>query len=93
MKHYCPILFAAAAIFLLAGCGERNHATPGKKPILFANYYTWYAAGSGPHKTWTHWVRHPVADAMNLEAKRTGQVVQRLEQKDLASVLWPLAGL
>jgi len=61
--------------------------------MLFANYYTWYAAGSGPHKTWTHWVSHPIADAMNLEAKRTGQVVQRLEQKDIASVLWPLAGL
>ncbi|TSA35542.1 MAG: hypothetical protein D4R65_04350 [Verrucomicrobiaceae bacterium] len=93
MKHYCPILVAAAANFLLAGCGDRNHSAHGKKPMLFANYYTWYATGSGPHKTWTHWVRHPVADAMNLEAKRTGQVVQRLEQKDIASVLWPLAGL
>lgn len=93
MKHHHQTLVVAAAICLLAGCGEPNHAGPGKKPLLFANYYTWYVAGSGPHQIWTHWVRHPVADAMNLEAKRTGQVVQSLKPDEIASVLWPLAGL
>jgi hypothetical protein len=62
-------------------------------PMLFANYYTWYATGGGPHKTWTHWVRHDVAERMSREAKESGEVVQALTQEEIASVNWPLAGL
>ena len=82
------IIFALS--FMLCGC---THGVERPKPMLFANYYTWYATGPGPHKVWTHWVRQPVADAMNQEAKSTGKVVQQLGQKDIASVFWPLAGL
>ncbi len=89
-----PLLFVAVVLLsAFSGYSDPSDKTPKSKPLLFANYYTWYATGGGPHKTWTHWVRHPVADQMNLEAKRTGVVVQQLGQKDIASVLWPLAGL
>lgn len=80
-------------------CGHNLAAEPlpeapvtSKKPMLFANYYTWYSTNTGPNQTWTHWVRHPVADEMNKEAKRTGKVVERLEPKNIASVFWPLVG-
>lgn len=62
-------------------------------PMLLANYYTWYATGSGPHATWTHWVRHDVADRMKREAERSGEVVEQLGPGEIASVNWPLAGL
>ncbi len=80
-------------------CGQKLAAEPlpevpvtSKKPMLFANYYTWYSTNTGPNQTWTHWVRHPVADEMNKEAKRTGKVAERLEPTDIASVFWPLVG-
>jgi len=75
---------------LLWGC---THGAERSKPMLFANYYTWYSTGTGPNQTWTHWVRHPIAEEMAKEAKRTGKVVEKLESKDIASVFWPLAGL
>ena len=66
-------------------CGQKLAAEPlpeaavtSKRPMLFANYYTWYSTNTGPNQTWTHWVRHPVADEMNKEAKRTGKVAERL---------------
>ncbi|HZQ46912.1 MAG TPA: glycoside hydrolase family 99-like domain-containing protein [Verrucomicrobiae bacterium] len=95
MNHLLPRFLFALVIWLhaLSGYGGPPDKSPKSKPLLFANYYTWYATGAGPHKIWTHWVRHPVADKMNLEAKQTGVVVQQLGRKDIASVLWPLAGL
>ena len=75
----------------------KSASTPAKpraaKPMLFANYYTWYSTGTGPNQTWTHWIRHPVAEEMAKEAKRTGKVVEKLGPDDIASVFWPLAGL
>jgi hypothetical protein len=73
--------------------GVHVSAAEPAKPVLFANYYTWYSTHTGPNKTWTHWVRHPVADEMKKEADRTGKVVEKLEPNDIASVFWPLAGL
>lgn len=60
--------------------------------MLLANYYTWYASGAGKHATWTHWVRHDVAEEMNAKAKRTGKTVRDLPIEETALVFRPLAG-
>lgn len=86
-RMFTIILFCLGPGLLPAGAEETS------KPMLFANYYTWYATGPGPHKTWTHWISHDVAREMAREQERTGEVVQTLGQEDIASVNWPLAGL
>jgi hypothetical protein len=75
----------------LTRAGGEGEPKPG--PLLLANYYTWYATGGGPHKIWTHWVRHDVADRMNREARQSGETVSTLGHEEIASVDWPLAGL
>ena len=80
----------AVAFFIANAHAE---TAPAKKPMLLANYYTWYATGPGKHGVWTHWITHPKADALRKEAKATGKVVQSFTQQEIASVFWPLAGL
>ena len=87
-RFICALL---AAIFCTSNAFSQS--APVKKPMLLANYYTWYATGPGKHGLWTHWITHAKADAMLKEAKATGKVVPSLSQPEIASVFWPLAGL
>lgn len=90
----CVVLHAIGFVLLGGVSAPAVDASEGRpRPLLLANYYTWYATGSGPHKTWTHWVRHDVADRMNREARESGELVEHLDPARIASVFWPLVGL
>lgn len=89
MKHL-SICTLAACLLSAASLQAENDS---RRPMLLANYYTWYSTGTGPNKTWTHWITHAKANKILEEARATGKVPATFAQNEIASTLYPLVGL
>lgn len=82
-------LLPLAAVLLMAPMAALHAAEAQKpaKPLLFANYYTWYRTGDHPRYPWSNWTR-PETDRNPL-----AQQARRPGEPPLSSAARPLVGL